>query len=326
MQIIATDAEKNKMTKQDLRIVYMGTPDFAVAPLKQLIENDFNVVGVITVADKPAGRGQKIRQSPVKIYAEKKGLEVLQPTNLKSPDFIDELKALNPTLQIVVAFRMLPEIVWDLPEKGTFNLHASILPQYRGAAPINWAIINGERETGVTTFFIEKKIDRGAIILQRKTTIESDETAGTLHDKLMVSGADLVVETCNQIIEGTLISELQSNLVSDFSELNPAPKIYKTDCEINWKQANTKVSDFIRGLSPYPGAFSNILLADGNKRSIKIYKCKNYIGSGEPGTFDSIDGKLIAYTLDGALDLTEVQLEGKKRMLASDFLRGTKLK
>ncbi|RLD24476.1 MAG: methionyl-tRNA formyltransferase, partial [Bacteroidetes bacterium] len=295
------------MTKKDLRIVYMGTPDFAVAPLKQLIENDFNVVGVITVADKPAGRGQKIRQSPVKIYAEKQGLKVLQPINLKAPDFIDDLKALDPTLQIVVAFRMLPEIVWSLPEKGTFNLHASLLPQYRGAAPINWAIINGEKETGVTTFFIEKKIDTGAILLQRKTRIEPYDTAGSLHDKLMISGAELVAETCTQIIDGNLQSILQSNLVSDSSELKPAPKIFKPDCKIDWNQSNNKVYNFIRGLSPYPCAYSSITIADGKERSIKVFECKIYDGSGEPGNITSFDGKLVAYTLDGALELTEIQ-------------------
>jgi methionyl-tRNA formyltransferase len=314
------------MNKKDLRIVYMGTPDFAVAPLKQLIENDFNVAGVITVADKPAGRGQKIRQSPVKIYAEKQGLKILQPTNLKALDFIDELKAINPTLQIVVAFRMLPEIVWGLPEKGTFNLHASLLPQYRGAAPINWAIINGEKETGVTTFFIEKKIDTGAILLQRKTIIESEDTAGTLHDKLMITGAELVVETCNQIINGDLQSVSQSNLFSDFSELKPAPKIFKVDCLINWEQSTSKVFDFIRGLSPYPCAYSYITLADDKKRSIKIFKCAIYNDSGNPGTITAVGNKLVAYTLDGALELKEIQLEGKKRMQAEDFLRGTKLK
>ena len=313
------------MTKKDLRIVYMGTPEFAVAPLKLLIENDFNVVGVITVADKPAGRGQKLNQSPVKIYAEKQGLKLLQPTNLKDPDFIHELKIIGPTLQIVVAFRMLPEIVWSLPAKGTFNLHASLLPQYRGAAPINWAIINGERETGVTTFFIDKKIDTGAILLQNKTLIKADDTAGSLHDKLMIQGAKLVVETCNQIIDGSLRSVLQSNLISDFSGLKHAPKIFKPDCEINWKQSNEIVFNFIRGLSPYPCAFSSITLADEKKRMIKIFKCEIYNDSGTPGTITSIGDKLVAYTLDGALELKEIQIEGKKRMQASDFLRGTKL-
>lgn len=314
------------MIKKDLRIVYMGTPDFAVAPLRRLIENDFNVVGVITVADKPAGRGQKIRQSPVKIFAEQKGLKILQPTNLKAPGFIDELKSINPTLQIVVAFRMLPEVVWSLPEKGTFNLHASLLPQYRGAAPINWAVINGEKETGVTTFFIEKKIDTGAIILQRKMNIDSDETAGTLHDKLMISGADLVEETCNQIIDENLEPVSQSHLFSDFSELKPAPKIFNIDCLINWEQSTKKVYDFIRGLSPYPCAYSKITLADGKKRSLKIFKCAIYNDSGNPGTLAAVDDKLVAYTLDGALELKEIQLEGKKRMQVEDFLRGTKLK
>lgn len=303
----------------------MGTPEFAVAPLKLLIENDFNVVGVITVADKPAGRGQKLNQSPVKIYAEKQGLKLLQPTNLKDPDFIHELKIIGPTLQIVVAFRMLPEIVWSLPAKGTFNLHASLLPQYRGAAPINWAIINGERETGVTTFFIDKKIDTGAILLQNKTLIKADDTAGSLHDKLMIQGAKLVVETCNQIIDGSLRSVLQSNLISDFSGLKHAPKIFKPDCEINWKQSNEIVFNFIRGLSPYPCAFSSITLADEKKRMIKIFKCEIYNDSGTPGTITSIGDKLVAYTLDGALELKEIQIEGKKRMQASDFLRGTKL-
>jgi len=313
------------MNKKDLRIVYMGTPEFAVAPLKQLIKNEFYIVGVITVADKPAGRGRKIHQSPVKIYAESQGLTVLQPTNLKAPEFITELKALNPTLQIVVAFRMLPEVVWDLPEIGTFNLHASLLPQYRGAAPINWAIINGEKETGVTTFFIEKEIDTGAILLQRKTTIASDDDAGTLHDKLMVSGADLVIETCDKILKDKLQSVNQSNFISDIVVLKSAPKIFKPDCEINWEQPTEKVYDFISGLSPYPGAFCSITLADGAKKTLKVFKGKKANGYDKAGKITVIDNKLIAYTLDGAIELMDVQMEGKKRMAASDFLRGIKI-
>ena len=313
------------MSKKDLRIVYMGTPEFAVAPLKQLIENDFNIVGVITVADKPAGRGRKIRQSPVKIYADQQGLKILQPTNLKAPEFIAELNALKPSLQIVVAFRMLPEIVWSLPKIGTFNLHASLLPQYRGAAPINWAIINGEKETGVTTFFIEKEIDTGAVLLQNKTNIKLDDTAGSLHDKLMILGADLVIETCNTILKGKLQSVNQSMLISDIPELKPAPKIFKADCEINWENPTKKIYDFIRGLSPYPGAFCEITLADDSKKALKVFKAEKTIGSGITGEIGVVDNKLLAYTLDGAIELKKVQLEGKKRMAASDFLRGTKI-
>jgi methionyl-tRNA formyltransferase len=314
------------MTKKDLRIVYMGTPDFAVAPLKNLIDNDFNIVGVITVADKPAGRGRKIRQSPIKIFAEEQGLKILQPTNLKDPKFIAELKSLNPTLQIVVAFRMLPEVVWSLPKIGTFNLHASLLPQYRGAAPINWAIINGEKETGSTTFFIEKEIDTGAIILQSKTEINHNDTAGTLHDRLMISGADLVVETCNKIIQEQLHSVNQSVLLSDFKELKPAPKIFKADCKINWIQNTEKIYDFIRGLSPYPGAFCDIVFEDNNLKTLKIFKAEKTNETGTAGKMSVINNKLIAFTKDGALELTEVQLEGKKRMSVSDFLRGVKIK
>lgn len=313
------------MTKKELRIVYMGTPEFAVAPLKQLIENDFNIVAVITVTDKPAGRGRKIRQSAVKIYAESQGLKVLQPTNLKAPEFVAELKELNPTLQIVVAFRMLPEVVWSLPKIGTFNLHASLLPQYRGAAPINWAIINGEKETGVTTFFIEKEIDTGAILLQSKTTITSDDTAGSLHDKLMISGAALVIKTCNNILKGQFQSVNQSIFISDKTILKPAPKIFKPDCKINWEQPTKKVYNFIRGLNPYPGAYCQITLADNTQKTLKVFEARISSGSDKPGKLSIIENKLIAYTLDGALTLTEVQMEGKKRMAAGDFLRGVKI-
>jgi methionyl-tRNA formyltransferase len=314
------------MTKKDLRIVYMGTPDFAVASLKSLIENDFNVVGVITVADKPAGRGRKMRMSPVKIYAESQRLNVLQPTNLKDPEFIADLKAISPVLQIVVAFRMLPEVVWSLPKIGTFNLHASLLPQYRGAAPINWAIINGEKKTGLTTFFIEKQIDTGAIILQRKIIINPDDTAGELHERLMVSGAELVIETCNKILKERLQPVDQSILLNSIDKLKPAPKIFKADCLINWEQNTNKIYDFIRGLSPYPGAFCSITFADDTQKTLKVFNAEKLAANGPAGKISVINNKLIAYTKNGAIVLKEVQLEGKKRMLGVDFIRGVKLK
>ena len=313
------------MNKDDLRIVYMGTPDFAVAPLKKLIDNGFNIVGVITVADKPAGRGQKLRQSPVKVYAESKGLNILQPTNLKSDEFDGQLKALNPNLQIVVAFRMLPEKVWSLPKIGTINLHASLLPQYRGAAPINWAVINGEKETGVTTFFIEKQIDTGEIILQKKVKIESDETAGTLHDKLMETGSELIVETCNKFLEGKSESVSQINLLQEIDSLKPAPKIFKADCKIDWNQPSEVVKNFIHGLSPYPGAFCKIALANNNLKTLKVFNVEIESKTGDPGKIEVVDNRLIVYTADTSLALTLVQLEGKKRMATSDFLRGVEI-
>ena len=235
-----------------MRIVFMGTPDFALASLKSLVENNYNVVGVVTVADKPAGRGQKLQASPVKQYAESKGIPVLQPVKLKDEEFLHQLRALKPDLQIVVAFRMLPEVVW----RGTFNLHASLLPNYRGAAPINWAIINGEKQTGVTTFFIDEKIDTGAIIQQAVTPIEAHETAGSLHDKLMEQGAALVLQTVDSIAAGTYSIQAQNKEVT-YAE---APKIYKETCLVNWQAEGIAIERLIRGMSPYPTAWANLKL------------------------------------------------------------------
>lgn len=303
----------------------MGTPDFAVAPLQNIEENGFNVVGVITVADKPAGRGRKLRQSPVKVYAENNGIEVLQPTNLKDPSFIEELKNLNADLQIVVAFRMLPEIVWNMPRLGTFNLHASLLPNYRGAAPINWAIINGEKETGVSTFFLEHKIDTGNILLQKKVNIEYADNAGSLHDKLMNEGSVLVVDTLNALLKDELKPINQKEIIKDEQLLKEAPKLFKENCKIDFSMNTIEVYNFIRGLSPYPAAFTTITLQNGDSKTLKVFKVEELNANGVAGTIKSNTSELIIYTNDSAIRLLELQLEGKKRMKVDEFLRGTKL-
>ncbi len=305
---------------QDLRIIYMGTPDFAVPSLETLIKNDFNVVAVLTAPDRPKGRGQQLATSPVKDCAVKYNIPVLQPTNLKSPEFIEELKGYNANLQIVVAFRMLPEVVWDMPEIGTFNLHASLLPQYRGAAPINWAIINGEKETGVSTFFLKHEIDTGKIIFQEKEEIKHDDTIGDLYVRLMNKGAKLVLKTVQAIQKGDY-PQVDQN---EDQELKNAPKIFRETCEIDWNQPTNKVYDFVRGLSPYPAAWTKL---DG--KNLKIYISEPVIKevkSKNPGDFYS-DGKtnLHFFTADGYLDIKELQIEGKKRMGIEEFLRGNKL-
>ena len=304
-----------------MKIIFMGTPDFAVASLRVLVENNLDVVAVITAPDKPAGRGQKLRQTPVKIYAEEHGIPVLQPERLKNPDFLLELKSYQADLQIVVAFRMLPEVVWDMPPMGTFNLHGSLLPQYRGAAPINWAIINGEKETGVTTFFLEKEIDTGNIIFAEKCPIEPEDTAGSLHDKLMNIGAELVLKTTQAIANGQYPQLPQEEV----AELKPAPKIFKEDCLIDWSKNTADIINFIRGLSPYPAAFTYL-----QDKTLKVFNCKK-VESGfdltqiteTPQSIFS-DGKsyLAFQTADGPLFLTDIQLEGKKRMKIEDFLKG----
>ena len=255
--------------KNVLRIIYMGTPDFAVAPLKKLLDAEKNVVAVITTADKPAGRGQKLAQSAVKVFAESKGLKVLQPINLKSADFQNDLKSLKADIQIVVAFRMLPEPVWNMPPLGTFNLHASLLPKYRGAAPINWAIINGEKETGVSTFFLKHEIDTGAVIYQEKTKIKPNETAGELHDRLMVIGADLVLKTVESVEENKIKTIEQSEIIKEIDKIPEAPKIFKEDCLINWSKDLRSTHNFIRGLSPYPTAWTK-LKHKNNKKEINL--------------------------------------------------------
>jgi methionyl-tRNA formyltransferase len=308
------------MTKQ--RIVFMGTPDFAVATLKALIDSGANVVGVITAPDRKSGRGMKLQPSAVKKFALENGLKVLQPTNLKSVEFLEELRALEATIQIVVAFRMLPEAVWNMPKNGTFNLHASLLPQYRGAAPINWAIINGEKESGVTTFFLQHKIDTGDIIFQERVPVTNDMTAGELHDQLMKVGSKLVLKTLDAIESGNCPSIPQESS----SELKEAPKIFKDTCKIDWSKPVGDVYNLIRGLSPYPAAFTT-LTDDNSQLGLKIYQAaktdKSHIA--EVGEISTENGCLFISCADGWLEIKELQLAGKKRMKTSDLLRGTDL-
>ena len=311
--------------KNDIRIVYMGTPEFAVAGLKALVENGYNVVGVVSMPDKPAGRGMKLQYSSVKEYALAYHLPLLQPEKLKDPDFLESLQSWKADLQIVVAFRMLPEVVWNMPRLGTFNLHASLLPQYRGAAPINWAIINGETETGVTTFFLTREIDMGHIILQECIPIMDTDNAGAIHDRLMNTGADLVVRTVDQIIAGDMNSTPQDRLIQDKAELRMAPKIFKESCEVNWSQDIKKIYDFIRGLSPYPAAWADLTTPSGNLLNLKILETEKRFEAHSltPGTILS-DGKSfidVAGT-DGFIRLLLIQQAGKKRMSVVEFLRG----
>jgi len=316
------------MKKEDLRIVYMGTPEFAVESLRILVEGGYNVVGVVTMPDKPVGRhGSVLQASDVKQYALSVGLPVLQPEKLKDESFLEELKALNADLQIVVAFRMLPEVVWDMPRFGTFNLHGSLLPQYRGAAPINWAIINGEAETGVTTFFLTHEIDTGKIIKQKKIKIEETDNAGTVHDKLMKIGAELVVETVDLLLNGEIEATEQESLFTNQEELHIAPKIFKETCRIDWGQPLKKIYDFIRGLSPYPAAWTELVGDDGKAITLKIYETKKAFASHDlpVGTIRT-NGRntLEIAVMDGFLQLISVQLAGKKRMTTNDFLNGFK--
>lgn len=305
------------------RIVFMGTPEFAVATLKAMLDAGANVVGVITAPDRPAGRGMKLQPSAVKEFAVAQGLKVMQPTNLKSEEFLHELKSLEATLQVVVAFRMLPEVVWNMPKNGTFNLHASLLPQYRGAAPINWAIINGEKESGVTTFFLQHQIDTGNIIYQERVSIADDETAGELHDKLMVVGAGLVVKTLKAIENGIAPSIPQNTIEG---ELKEAPKIFKETCRIDWRRPAEKVYNLIRGLSPYPTAFT-ILVKEEEEIGLKIFRAGKTGKSahGKTGIISVENNRLFISCADGWLEILELQLAGKKRMITGDFLRGSDL-
>ena len=309
--------------KKSLRIVYMGTPDFAVEPLKALINNDYNIVGVITNYNKPSGRGQRIKESAVKVFASENNLKVLQPQNLKAPEFLEELKTLNADLQIIVAFRMLPEVVWNMPHLGTFNLHGSLLPQYRGAAPINWAVINGDKETGTTTFFLEHKIDTGNIIMQNKIEILDNDTAGTVHDKLMYSGANLVVETVDRIISEGVISTPQN--INNVIELKSAPKIFKEDCKINWDDDCKIIYNKIRGLSPYPTAWSEFIYENEKEISFKIFESEfeESIHEIKIGTIITDNKTYIKVAVkNGYVLIKEIQIAGKKRMNIGDFLRG----
>jgi methionyl-tRNA formyltransferase len=310
------------MTGKDLRIVFMGTPDFAVASLAALVENGYQVVGVITAPDKPAGRGRKLQESAVKKYASEKGLRILQPEKLKNPDFISELQSLQADLQVIVAFRMLPEVVWSMPRLGTFNLHGSLLPQYRGAAPLNWAVINGEKETGVTTFLLSHEIDTGAILFHEKTPIGENDTVGDIHDRLMGIGAQLVLKTVDALAEGTY-SPLEQDEIK-VESLKPAPKIFKDDCRIDWTKTGEQIRNLIRGLSPYPAAWTELEDENGNPYTMKIYFADfEADAKAKPGTIDS-DGKsyLKIAAADGWLDITDLQLSGKKRMKTDEFLRG----
>jgi methionyl-tRNA formyltransferase len=310
------------MKKKELRIVFMGTPDFAVESLKEILKAGKKVVGVITAPDRKAGRGQQISESAVKKFSKEKGLTILQPNNLKDESFLKELKELKADLQIIVAFRMLLEVVWSMPPLGSFNLHGSLLPKYRGAAPINWAIINGEKTTGVTTFFLSHKIDTGEIIDSIEIPISKSDNVGTLHDKLMRRGAELVVKTINNI-ENNKIKTLPQDLNVGYPE---APKLFKENCKINWDQPAIKIDYFIRGLSPYPAAWTELKKSDGNILSFKIFKVLiTEEKSKKVAHILEKDGKILIGTSDFYLEIIELQLSGKKRMLAKDFLNGIKL-
>lgn len=308
------------------KIIYLGTPDFAVAGLDILVKNNYNIVGVITAPDKPAGRGLQLNESAVKKYAVENNLHVLQPVNLKDPDFLAEVKALNADLQIVVAFRMMPEVLWNMPPLGTFNLHASLLPQYRGAAPINHAIINGEKETGVTTFFLKHQIDTGDIIFQQSVKIEADDTAGLLHDKLMAVGAELVLKTVHAIETNNVKPIPQANIAIE--DIKHAPKIFREDCKINWQANAQTIHNLIRGLSPYPAAYTTLQFADGKQQDIKIYQTKlELVAHTMPtGTIET-DNKsyLYIYVLGGIISIIQLQPATKRRMAIYEFLAGNKI-
>jgi methionyl-tRNA formyltransferase len=322
---------ENKTELNDLRssanwrrtggIVFMGTPEFAVASLDALVQAGFNVVGVITAPDKPAGRGMKLQESAVKKYAAEKGLHILQPEKLKNPQFLEELKSLQADLQVVVAFRMLPEVVWNMPPMGTINVHGSLLPQYRGAAPINWAIINGEKETGVTTFKLRHEIDTGDILLQARIPIGENETASELHDRMKELGASLLVETVKGLADGSLVERPQQTVLESIAfEVKHAPKIFTETCKIDWSKPVDEVHNLIRGLSPYPGAFSSF-----NEKTVKIYRSlKEEEEPSVPAGEYLTDKKsyLKFACADGYIQVKELQLEGKKRLGIEEFLRG----
>lgn len=316
------------MDKKDLKIIFMGTPEFAVGTLSALVEGGYNVVAVVTQPDRPVGRHQDTLQpSQVKQYAISKGLPILQPEKMKDPVFIEALRSFNADIQVVVAFRMLPEIVWDMPRFGTFNVHAALLPQYRGAAPINWAVINGETKTGVTTFFLDHNIDTGRIILQDTFEIKDDYNVEDVYNGLMSLGAKAALKTLDMIIAGNGNVETmeQECLISDESVLHSAPKIFKETCQINWNNTCKQIYDFIRGLSPYPGAWTNIRYNDGKSSVLKIYNTSKTTTSSldiTPGTLFIDKGQLFVATKDCWLRLNEIQLSGKKRMDAKTFING----
>ena len=316
------------MRKKDLRIVFMGTPEFAVPTLQALVENDYNVVAVVTQPDKPVGRHQtEMQLSEVKKYALEHNLPVLQPVKMKDPEFVEQLRSYQANLQVVVAFRMLPEVVWDMPEYGTFNVHAALLPQYRGAAPINWAVIHGETQTGVTTFFLDHDIDTGRIIMQKPFDIPDTADVEYVYDGLMHLGADICLETLERIVvaDGHPESIPQEEMIAVGSELHAAPKIFKETCQINWNQPAKKVYDFVRGLSPYPGAWTTLVSPEGKETVLKIYKTsKTGKAGGQLSHTAIVDRKPCISTADELLMIEELQLAGKKRMNGKDFLNGIK--
>ena len=312
------------MNFTDIRIVFMGTPEFAVASLSALYDAGCKIVGVITAPDKPAGRGMKLQESAVKKYALEKGLKILQPEKLKNPDFLNELKNLNADLQIVVAFRMLPEVVWNMPPMGTLNLHGSLLPQYRGAAPINWVLINGEKETGVTTFKLQHEIDTGPILMQEKMSIGENEPAGELHDRMKEIGARVLVETVKGLADGTLKEtpqeQVSKNTPGDPVEFKHAPKIYTETCQVDWNKSVAEIFNLVRGLAPFPAAFTTL-----QNKKLKIYSSAKELTkpSIAPGAFETDHRSFLKFACeDGYLHLRDIQLEGKKRMMIEDFLRG----
>lgn len=313
------------MDKKDLRIVYMGTPEFAVESLKRLVEGGYNIVGVITMPDKPMGRhGSVLQPSPVKQYAVFQGLKVLQPEKLKNEEFVAELRSLNADLQIVVAFRMLPEVVWSMPRLGTFNLHASLLPQYRGAAPINWAVINGDTETGITTFFLKHEIDTGEVIDQVRVPIADTDNVEVVYERLMHLGGDLVLKTVDAILEGSVKTIPQEEL-AQVGELRPAPKIFKETCRIDWTIGVKRIYDFVRGLSPYPAAWTELYQEGTDPVMLKIFEteklfCEHSLALGTIVTDCKTYFKIASS--DGYVNVLSLQLAGKKRMEINDFLRG----
>lgn len=313
------------MDKKDLRIVYMGTPEFAVESLKRLVEGGYNIVGVITMPDKPMGRhGSVLQPSPVKQYAVSQGLKVLQPEKLKNEEFVAELRSLNADLQIVVAFRMLPEVVWSMPRLGTFNLHASLLPQYRGAAPINWAVINGDTETGITTFFLKHEIDTGEVIDQVRVPIADTDNVEVVYERLMRLGGDLVLKTVDAILEGSVKTIPQEEL-AQVGELRPAPKIFKETCRIDWTIGVKRIYDFVRGLSPYPAAWTELYQEGTDPVMLKIFETEKLFceHSLAPGTIVTDCKTYFKITSsDGYVNVLSLQLAGKKRMEINDFLRG----
>ena len=315
------------MKKEDLRIVFMGTPEFAVETLQALVENGYHVVAVVTQPDKPVGRHQtEMQPSAVKQYAVQHDLPVLQPEKMKDPAFLEQLRSFHANLQVVVAFRMLPEVVWAMPQYGTFNVHAALLPQYRGAAPINWAVINGETQTGVTTFFLDHDIDTGRIILKKTFDIPDDADVEYVYDGLMHLGAQLCIETLQSILAADGHPEtVEQDTALDGAAIKPAPKIFKETCEINWTKSAKQVYDFVRGLSPYPGAWTTLVAPDGKETVLKIYKARKTGKQGQGSGTLCVDGKTLCVSAaDQLLELVEVQLAGKKRMAARDFLNGMK--